>query len=406
MHAREARRRRHQSLVAVSLTVLLTAIVAAPFWAGTSRVLAATATFLDVSPETSTYGPGATVTLHAAVYDEDGNPYAGEGTSTHVRFYFSAASPNNPHSPGSNPDLDCDTGTSGSCDVSYVAAAFGDDTICGLFAGPPTSCTEPSGDPELNDGMDTVVVSIVDGRPTATPTPTDMPTATPTDMPTATPTDTPTPTPSPTDTPSPTPEPTRTPAPTPTPSPSPTPTPLPTTTASPPAGYTDPTPKPEPTDAPASEPTPSPSPDSVTVLSGPLEPPPPSPPGSGSGTNPPRPSPLIAEVDRGGTAQQGMATRASNPTAPRPAPAQLPVVTPIVIADQALAEAASQVATIVRPAAAAAVAATFSFPLTLMLAVLGFLLVQRYVDRRDPKLRAAPRSTADGLVEFKDEEGL
>jgi len=44
--------------------------------------------------------------------------------------------------------------------------------------------------------------------------------------------------------------------------------------------------------------------------------------------------------------------------------------------------------------------------LTLMLAVLGFLLVQRYVDRRDPKLRAAPRSTADGLVEFKDEEGL
>ena len=79
---------------------------------------------------------------------------------------------------------------------------------------------------------------------------------------------------------------------------------------------------------------------------------------------------------------------------------------PIVIADRVLAQAASQVAAVVRPGAAAAVATTFSFPLALMLAVLVFLLVQRYVDRRDPKLRAAPRSTAESLVEFKDEEGL
>ena len=38
--------------------------------------------------------------------------------------------------------------------------------------------------------------------------------------------------------------------------------------------------------------------------------------------------------------------------------------------------------------------------------VLVFLLVQRYVDARDPKLRAAPRSKADVVVEFQDEDGL
>ena len=113
MHARATRRRRHQSVVAVSLTVLLCAIVAAPFGAGTPRAFAAVATYLDVSPETAAYGPGTTVTLHAAVYDEDGNLYAGADTSTHVRFYFSTDSPNNPNSPGSSPDLDCDTGTAG-----------------------------------------------------------------------------------------------------------------------------------------------------------------------------------------------------------------------------------------------------------------------------------------------------
>ena len=60
----------------------------------------------------------------------------------------------------------------------------------------------------------------------------------------------------------------------------------------------------------------------------------------------------------------------------------------------------------VKPAAAAAVATTFSFPLALMVAVLLFLFVQRYLDARDPKLRAAPRSMADALVEFQDEERL
>jgi hypothetical protein len=145
------------------------------------------------------------------------------------------------------------------------------------------------------------------------------------------------------------------------------------------------------------------------VLPGPLEPPPPtSPPGSGSGTiTAPRPAPPIADVGGSPVIRAGQGkTAASNPTGPRPTIAPGLPLDPIVIADGVLAQAASQVAAVVRPGAAAAVATTFSFPLTLMLAVLVFLLVQRYVDRRDPKLRAAPRSTAEGLVEFKDEEGL
>jgi len=115
----------------------------------------------------------------------------------------------------------------------------------------------------------------------------------------------------------------------------------------------------------------------------------------------------VADLDQGSAAGgQGKTSSGSNSTAPRPAAGQPSVLDPIVIADQVLAEAATQVATIVRPGAAAAVATSFSFPLALMMAVLVFLLVQRYVDRRDPKLRAAPRSTAEGLVQFRDEEGL
>jgi hypothetical protein len=52
------------------------------------------------------------------------------------------------------------------------------------------------------------------------------------------------------------------------------------------------------------------------------------------------------------------------------------------------------------------VASTFSFPLALMLAVLLFLLVQRQLDHRDPKLRAAPRTLADALLAFEDEDRL
>ena len=74
--------------------------------------------------------------------------------------------------------------------------------------------------------------------------------------------------------------------------------------------------------------------------------------------------------------------------------------------DTVINEAAVRVAVVVKPAAAAAVATTFSFPLALMVAVLLFLFVQRFLDARDPKLRAAPRSMADALLEFQEEERL
>jgi hypothetical protein len=82
-----------------------------------------------------------------------------------------------------------------------------------------------------------------DVPPTATPTPTPLPTDTPT--PTPVPTDTPTP--APTDTPTPTPIPTDTPTPTPTPTTTSTPTPTPTRTATPTPTITN-TPTPQPLD--------------------------------------------------------------------------------------------------------------------------------------------------------------
>ena len=113
-------RRRQQSVAAVVLTAMLCAIAAAPFWAVAPRAMAAgTPTYLHLSPTSATYATGATVSIHAAVYDDDGN--LSTGTSTHVRFYFWPASPNDPGSPGSSPDMDCDTGTDGTCDVTYVA---------------------------------------------------------------------------------------------------------------------------------------------------------------------------------------------------------------------------------------------------------------------------------------------
>jgi hypothetical protein len=105
---------------------------------------------------------------------------------------------------------------------------------------------------------------------------------------------------------------------------------------------------------------------------------------------------------------QGEPSGAGAPTTgkgPQPA-APIPGLDPGVIATTVINEAAIRVSVVVKPAAAAAVATTFSFPLALMLAVLLFLLVQRHLDARDPKLRVAPRSNADSVVEFQDEDGL
>ena len=68
---RAPRRRRQQSVAAVVLTALLRAIAAAPFWAVACAMAAGTPT-THLSPASATYG--ATVSIHAAVYDDDGNP--------------------------------------------------------------------------------------------------------------------------------------------------------------------------------------------------------------------------------------------------------------------------------------------------------------------------------------------
>jgi hypothetical protein len=76
------------------------------------------------------------------------------------------------------------------------------------------------------------------------------------------------------------------------------------------------------------------------------------------------------------------------------------------LVDVVLSDVASQVSTVVKPAAAAAVATTFGFPLALMIAVALYLIGQWRVDLRDPKLRAAPQTTADTVVPFEEEERL
>ena len=66
--------------------------------------------------------------------------------------------------------------------------------------------------------------------------------------------------------------------------------------------------------------------------------------------------------------------------------------------------AIGNVGLIIRPEAALAVATEFTFPLALAIAVLLYLVVQDQVDRRDPKLRAAPQHQSDTLIRFEPEE--
>ncbi len=104
----------------------------------------------------------------------------------------------------------------------------------------------------------------------------------------------------------------------------------------------------------------------------------------------------------------------SHGAAAGPAPAPVAPVEPDTfgfgaarqIVGAAVSEAVDQVATVVKPAAVATVATTFGFPFALMIAVLLFLLVQSRLDRRDPKLRAAPLRATETTVEFEDEDVL
>jgi hypothetical protein len=81
-------------------------------------------------------------------------------------------------------------------------------------------------------------------------------------------------------------------------------------------------------------------------------------------------------------------------------------VGPIGLIANVISGALRMAGTVVSADAAVAVAAEFRFPLILALAVLLFLVVQDQVDRRDPKLRAAPQHAAETLIGFKPEYEL
>ena len=76
---------------------------------------------------------------------------------------------------------------------------------------------------------------------------------------------------------------------------------------------------------------------------------------------------------------------------------------PVDLVVRAIGDVARGAGVVVRPEAVARVATTFSFPIALAVLVVLFLLVQPRLDDRDPKLRSAPRSPGDLLVEFEDD---
>ena len=400
---------------------------------------------LDVGPEDATGPTGGTVTLSARLLDDNGDPLLSNHT---VRFYFAAGSPNDPTGNGNSADMTCQTDGSDTCAVSYTATNPGTDLVCAMVMGSPNGCDdELLGDPELDDRVDTVRYTATgdpvptptptpspnsspvptptpDPTPVPTPDPTPAPTVTPTPPPTPAPTPAPTPppTPAPTPAPTPTPEPTTDPTPAPTPTPVPTPTPPPTPTPTPvPPPTPVPTPDPTPAPTPTPDPTPAPTPDPTPV-------PDPTP----APTADPTPTPSIApstssRTDNGPTSAgrpggarpdvRGIPGSIAHP-APTAGPNPLPTAENLSPAghsdvpvysggvDALVGRIADRIGASVQPAAAAAIATTFGFPLILMIAVLLFLLIQSRLDDRDPKLRIAPLTTADTVVAFRDEDSL
>lgn len=124
---------------------------------------------------------------------------------------------------------------------------------------------------------------------------------------------------------------------------------------------------------------------------------------------------MVPRVDRSSSnAESGTAAPAAAVSGPAPAAPVRPTapsvsVDPIGAAGvvgQVVTAAVEQVARVVRPEAAVAIATEFTFPLALALAVLGYLLIQGHVDRRDPKLRVAPQHVVETLLPFKLEDEL
>ena len=214
--------------------------------------------------------------------------------------------------------------------------------------------------------------------------------------------------------------------PAPTPVPPPAPTPAPPAPSAPVTPPPTPQPTPEPQAAPPSAPVASPSttPAAMPAAASPTATSQPQPSGAHDARDAATPRPTIAAEPSAELMVPLMPDRHDGepPTsAPREGPAEVPgrldAAAPAILdgagaarmreeADvvaQIVETAASGIRRAVNPAAAAQVARTFGFPLSLMLAVLLFLIVQDQIDRRDPKLRAAPRTIFDTFVRFREE---
>ena len=119
----------------------------------------------------------------------------------------------------------------------------------------------------------------------------------------------------------------------------------------------------------------------------------------------------VVTTDFTANRQEGNGTATEPPSPPSdPAPAVISqpadAIGAVAVVGQVLSAAAQEIVRVVRPDAAVAVATEFGFPLALAAAVLGFLLIQGYVDRRDPKLRMAPQTALETIVQFRTEEQL
>lgn len=376
-HQRLMTKRLAAAFVAVLMALAATSLA-------TSEVTAAGPPLVNVEPETATVQPGDTVTLTADV----------QNSTRHVvvRFFFLEGSANDPATPNRGPDMSCDPGDVAQCSVTYTATNVGTDTICVIASGHRNECTEPLNSPEWDDGADTVQRYVGTPPPTPTPTPTPPPTPTPTPTPTPAPTPVPTPTP--------------TPVPTPTPTPTPAPTPLPAS----------PTPTPDTTPG---DPGTSPGATEPPDGSGGAGPTPGQDGSSGSPVVPdPAPSPTPPLPATGKTATSvpdpDAVPTAGETATPREQPSSAPVVVatlpPDEGQDQGIAQivsgAARQFSAVIKPEVAAVVAATFGFPLILMLVVAMFVIVQSRMDNRDPKLRLAPLTIRDTMVSFADEAAV
>jgi len=151
------------------------------------------------------------------------------------------------------------------------------------------------------------------------------------------------------------------------------------------------------TATPAPTPTPPPTPEALEELVIPIAS------DRGPGEPPAASSPLVERPSVRVEVREPGGAIVATPVVPA-APGTAPVTADALA--QVLDAAADGIGRAVSPEAAAQVAKTFGFPLALMMAVLLFLIVQDRIDRRDPKLQAAPRTFLDTIVRFKEEEDL